>query len=77
MAKVYPQFRSSYSHEEMVEHFLLTQAGLQLVLTCRGNANPCGMALRYRAKAQPGSTHPRASMIVRSQLERTLRSSDG
>jgi hypothetical protein len=26
MAKVYPQFRSSYSHEEMVEHFLLTPA---------------------------------------------------
>ena len=26
MVKAYPQFRSSYSHEEMVEHFLLTPA---------------------------------------------------
>ena len=42
--KAYPQFRSSYSHEEMVEHFLLTPAELQLVLTCRGDANRCGMA---------------------------------
>jgi hypothetical protein len=31
--KAYPQFRSSYPHEEMVEHFLLTPAELQLVLT--------------------------------------------
>ena len=45
MVKAYPQFRSSYSHEEMVEHFLLTPAELQLVLTCRGDANRCGMAL--------------------------------
>jgi hypothetical protein len=30
MVKAYPQFRSSYSHEEMVEHFLLTPAELQL-----------------------------------------------
>ena len=42
--KAYPQFRSSYSHEEMVEHFLLTPAELQLVLTCRGDGNRCGMA---------------------------------
>lgn len=46
MTKVYPQFRSSYSHEEMVEHFLLTPAELQLVLACRGDANRCGMARR-------------------------------
>jgi hypothetical protein len=39
MTKVYPQFRSSYSQEEMVEHFLLTPAELQLVLTCRGDAS--------------------------------------
>ena len=45
MVKAYPQFRSSYSHDEMVGHFLLTPAELQLVLTCRGDANRCGMAL--------------------------------
>ena len=49
MANAYPQFRSSYSHEEMVEHFLLTPAELQLVLTCRGDANRCGMALLLKA----------------------------
>ena len=42
MANAYPQFRSSYSHEEMVEHFLLTPAELQLVLTCRGDVNVVG-----------------------------------
>jgi hypothetical protein len=30
MTKVYPQVRSSFSHEEMVEHFLLAPAELQL-----------------------------------------------
>jgi len=45
MGKGYPEFRSSYSHEELVEHFLLTPAELQLVLTCRGDINRCGMAL--------------------------------
>jgi hypothetical protein len=45
VAKAYPQFRASYSQEEMVEHFLLTPAELQLVLACRGETNLCGMAL--------------------------------
>jgi len=60
MAKVYPQFRSSYSHEEMVEHFLLTPAELQLVLTCRGDANRCGMALLLKTLSHLGYVpHPR------------------
>ena len=54
MVKAYPQFRSSYSHEEMVEHFLLTPAELQLVLTCRGDANRCGMALLLKTISQLG-----------------------
>ena len=41
----YPTFHSAYSHEELVEHFLLTPAELTLVLSCRGEANRCGMAL--------------------------------
>ena len=45
MGKSYPAFRSSYSHDELVEHFLLTPAELDIVLTCRGDANRCGMAL--------------------------------
>ena len=52
--KAYPQFRSSYSHEEMVEHFLLTPAELQLVLTCRGDANRCGMALLLKTISHLG-----------------------
>jgi Domain of unknown function (DUF4158) len=49
MSGAYPQFQSSYSHEELVEHFLLTPADLQLVLACRGEANRCGMALLMKA----------------------------
>ena len=54
MVKAYPHFRSSYSHEEMVEHFLLTPAELQLVLTCRGDANRCGMALLLKTISHLG-----------------------
>jgi hypothetical protein len=58
VANAYPQFRSSYSHKEMVEHFLLTTAELQLVLTCRGDANRCGMALLLKMLSHlgPGMT---------------------
>lgn len=54
MAKAYPQFRSFYSHEEMVEHFLLTPAELQLVLTCRGDTDRCGMALLLKTLSHLG-----------------------
>ena len=49
MSGVYPYFKPCYKHEELVEHFLLTPADLQLVLTCRGDANRCGMALLLKA----------------------------
>ena len=45
-------FRSSepsWIHERLVEHFLPTPAELALVLTCRGDANRCGMALLLKA----------------------------
>ena len=45
MGKSYPSFQPSYSHEELVEHFLLTPGELELVLKCRSNVNRCGMAL--------------------------------
>jgi hypothetical protein len=41
----YPGFQSSYTQEELIEHFLLTPAEIALVLSCRGDANRCGMAL--------------------------------
>ena len=54
MANAYPQFQSSYSHEELVEHFLLTPAELQLVLTCRGDGNRCGIALLLKTLSHLG-----------------------
>lgn len=45
MGKSYPSFQSSYSHEDLVEHFLLTPIELDLVLKCRGDGNHCGMVL--------------------------------
>jgi hypothetical protein len=49
MSGAYPHFKSWYTHEELVEHFLLTPAELQLVFTCRGDANRCGIALLLKA----------------------------
>jgi hypothetical protein len=45
LGKSYPSFQPSYSHEDLVEHFLLAPSELELVLQCRGDANRCGMAL--------------------------------
>jgi hypothetical protein len=49
MSSAYPHFDPSYTHEELVEHLLLTPADLQLVWACRGEANQCGMALPLKA----------------------------
>jgi hypothetical protein len=54
MSGAYPHFKPCYTHEELVEHFLLTPADLQLALTCRGDANRCGMALLLKALAYLG-----------------------
>jgi hypothetical protein len=45
MSGAYLHFKSCYTHEELVEHFLLSPAAMQSVFTCRGDANRCGMAL--------------------------------
>lgn len=45
MSESYPHFRESYTHEELVESFLLTPADLELVFGCRTDVNRCGMAL--------------------------------
>ncbi len=59
MGNTYPQFRSFYAHEELVEHFLLTPAEVQLVLTCRGETNRCGMALLLKTLSHLGYVpHP-------------------
>ena len=45
MGQSYPGFQSSYTQEELIEHFLLTPAEIALMLFCRGDAKRCGMAL--------------------------------
>jgi hypothetical protein len=50
MSGAYLQFKTAYTYEELVEHFLLTPADLQrVVLTCRGESNRCGMALLLKS----------------------------
>jgi len=41
----YPYFRTTYSHDEMVEHFLLTSAEQHLIAQCRGDVNRHGVAV--------------------------------
>jgi TnpA family transposase len=41
----YPSFSATYTHEELVEHFLLSPAERALVETCRGDVNRHGMAV--------------------------------
>jgi hypothetical protein len=71
MANAYPQFRSSYSHEEMVEHFLLTPAELQLVLACRGDANRCGMTLLLKTLSHLGFVPDHAEELAAEAAQRS------
>ena len=41
----YPRFNATYTHEELVEHFLLSPDERALVDTCRGEANRHGVAV--------------------------------
>jgi TnpA family transposase len=45
----YPRFNATYTHDELVEHFLLTPAERALVDTCRGEANRHGVAVLLKA----------------------------
>jgi|SRR5581483_1422060 len=45
----YPRFKASYSHEELVEHFLLTTAEHALVSDCRGDVNRHGAAVLLKS----------------------------
>jgi hypothetical protein len=45
----YPRFNTTYTHEELVEHFLLTPADRTLVNTCRGEANRHGVAVLLKS----------------------------
>jgi hypothetical protein len=54
LGKNYPSFRPSYSHEDLIEHFLLTPGELELVLKCRGDVNRCGVALLLKTLPHVG-----------------------
>ena len=41
----YPRFKASYTHEELVEHFLLSPTEHALVATCRGDVNRHSVAV--------------------------------
>jgi hypothetical protein len=49
MAGDYPRFKASYTHEELVEHFLLSPAEHALIATCRGAVNRHGAAVLLKA----------------------------
>src|ERR1700730_11138884 len=63
MSGTYPDFQSSYTHEEMVEHFLLTPADLSLVFACKGHVNRCGMALLLKTLPYLGCVPERLDQI--------------
>ena len=41
----YPRFQASYTHDELVEHFLLTPPEQSLIAQCRGDVNRHGVAV--------------------------------
>ena len=45
----YPRFKATYTHDELVEHFLLSPAERALVDSCRGAANRHGVAVLLKA----------------------------
>jgi Domain of unknown function (DUF4158)/Tn3 transposase DDE domain len=45
----YPRFKATYTHEELVEHFLLSPAEHALIATCRGDVNRHGVAVLLKA----------------------------
>jgi Domain of unknown function (DUF4158) len=45
----YPRFKAAYTHEELIEHFLLSPAEHALVDTCRGDVNRHCVAVLLKA----------------------------
>jgi len=65
MSGSYPGFKRSYSHEELVEHFLLTPAEVQVAVNCRGDTNRCAVALLLKALEYLGYVPPALEQIPR------------
>lgn len=45
----YPRFKSSYSHEELIEYFLLSEVEQKFVNQCRGDVNRHGVAVLLKS----------------------------
>ena len=45
----YPHFKMTYSHDELVEHFLLSPAEQALIATCRSDVTRHGMAVLLKS----------------------------
>jgi hypothetical protein len=65
MSGSYPSFKRSYSPEELVEHFLLTPAEVQLAVNCRGDTNRCAVALLLKTLEYLGYVPPTLEPIPR------------
>jgi hypothetical protein len=49
MKGAYPCFKATYTHDELVEHFLLTPAERAVVDTCYGAVNRHAVAVLLKA----------------------------
>ena len=59
----YPGFKGTYTHDELVEHFLLSPAERAVVDTCHGEVNRHGMAVLLKAVPYLGYVpHTRAQV---------------
>jgi hypothetical protein len=45
----YPRFKATYTHEDLVEHFLLSPADHAVIDTCYGDANRHGVAVLLKS----------------------------
>ncbi len=71
----YPSFKTTYTHDELVEHFLLTSAERAVVDTCYGEVNRHGVAVLLKAVQYLGyfpSTLAQVPAVVRTFLAHQL-----
>lgn len=72
----YPHFRTAYSHDELVEHFLLTPAEQGFIAQCRGDVNRHGVAVLLKSllylgyfPASPQEVPPDVKTFLARQLD--------
>src|SRR5205807_2699596 len=71
----YPRFRTSYSHDEWVEHFLLTPTEQELIAQGRGDVNRHGVAVLLKSLHYLGyvpESPPEVPPDVKTVLARQL-----